>query len=729
MLSRLLLAATTIAFASVAESGQSPSVMETVVVEATKIPTNSADLIGAVTLIDDQQIEQQLAQNIADLVRYEPGVNVVNQGSRFGLAGISIRGIGGNRVKIEVDGVPTSDAFSIGSFSNASRDFVDIDSLRQVEIIRGPASAMFGSDALGGVVSFITKGPNDLLGDKRAHFDLSSGFNSVDESRVVRATAAFKQDSLAAMFRVSYREGNERDVSLADPMTDKSLNLLGKLEWGEVGDGALGFTVEQFQADARTDVDSLEINQDFSARFGFPYVVETRQIIGDDQRERTRFSLGQEWLSGKFGTDYLRWRMYQQKSETTQDTFEDRQTLTQGIVLPVARTRSFNFNQDIIGFEVNMANEFATGRVEHQFSYGVEYERSETMQLRDGTETNLLSGIVSRQVGPDLFPLRDFPKSETESSGVYLQNQISLGSFTLTPGIRWDRYKLTPEDDSVFRDGNPGIVTTVLDEEKLSPKLGLRWDVNDQWSVYLQYAEGFRAPPVNDVNVGFTNLQFGYTTLPNPELESESSASIEMGIRFKSEATTVEAVAFETQYDDFIESFQVVGFDPVNQLLQFQSVNVDEVKIKGAELKGRVILPYYSEQFSVELALAYAEGVDQSSGAPINSVAPFSGNLRLQYKDQSDQWGGSVVLSGAARQNKLDNTDGQRFSPAGYAVLDAFGFWKPSKNTRLRAGLYNVLDRDYTSYLDVQGLPEDTANLARFERPRRNVSLAFDWQF
>lgn len=728
MLSRIVLTVVT-AMPLAAETFGADRTVDTITVEAAKTPMSASDIASSITLIDSDKIERELAQSIHDLVRYEPGVNVVNQGSRFGLSGISIRGIGGNRVKIEVDGVATSDAFSIGSFSNASRDFVEVDSLKQVEIIRGPASAVFGSDALGGVVSFITKGPIDVLGDANEYLDLSAGFNSVDASRSIRATGALRNDSLAAMVRVNVRQGAERDVALADPMDDDSLNLLARFEWGEHGNGALGLSVEHFGADSVTDVNSLEVVQDFSAAFGFPFVIDTTEVSGNDRRERARVSLGQEWLGGKFGTDYLRWRAYRQDSETRQDTFEARETLRGGMSLPVSRERSFTFDQETVGLEVNAASDFEIGRTSHQVAYGLEYERTDTEQLRDGTETDLSSGNTSNQVGPDSFPVRDFPTSQTRSVGIYVQNSITVGALSITPGIRWDRYELEPAADPIFAADNPGISSASLDEDQVSPKLGLLWRISDSLNVYAQYAEGFRAPPVNDVNVGFTNFQFGYTTLPNPDLKSESSIGYELGLRFSSESLSWELAVFETQYDDFIESFQVVGFDPINQLLQFQSVNVDEVTIKGAEFKGRLILPYLSDQLSLSVAAAYADGENQVSGTSLISVAPLNGVVGLDYEHTTGRWGASLMVRGAVRQDDLDDTDGALLSPSGYVVYDTFGYWKPSEDTRLRAGFYNVADRQYTAYLDVQGLPADASNIDRFQRPGRNFSVALDWTF
>lgn len=701
--------------------------IETITVEATKVPQAAAEIAGSVVVIDRDRIARELAQSAYDLIRYEPGVDVVDQGSRFGLSGISIRGIGGNRVKIEVDGVATADAFSIGSFSNASRDFVEVDSLKQVEIVRGPASAVFGSDALGGVVSFVTQGPHDVLGDQSTHVDVSGGYNSVDASTVLRVTAAARAGNLATMLRVNERRGEERADVPVDPMEDESQNLLARFEWGEYGNGALALSLERFRADIVTDVDSLERTQDFTAAFGFPYVINTSEVAGDDRRERARITLGQEWLSGAFGTDYLRWRAYAQDSETRQDTREVRESFIGGVANAVSRQRSFRFEQDLRGLEVNAANTFEWGTVAQQLSYGLEYERTATTQLRDGLETNLATGALSPQVGPDLFPVRDFPKSRTQRTGIYLQHEFDFGAIVMTPGLRWDRYQLDPSADAIFVDDNPGVATAKLDDDQVSPKLGLLWRVSDTLQAYVQYAEGFRAPPVNDVNVGFTNFQFGYTSLPNPDLRSESSAGVELGLRFAGDTVAAEVALFETRYDDFIESFQAVGFDPVNQLLQFQSVNREEVTIHGAELKAQYRVPGFAEQLSLTAGLAYASGEDETSGEPLNSIAPLNGVLGVEYQSASKRWGLSLMARGAARQDDLDETGGALFSPAGYAGFDTFGYWRPTDALRLRAGVYNLTDRAYTAYLDVRGLADDAANLERYQRPGRHFSLALDW--
>jgi hemoglobin/transferrin/lactoferrin receptor protein len=706
-----------------------PEAIDVITVEASKRPLAANELASRVTIIDEQRIERELVQSIADLVRYEPGVDVSDQGSRFGFSGFSIRGIGGNRVRTEVDGVAISDAFSIGNFSNAGRDFIDVESIKQLEIIRGPGSAMFGSNAIGGVVSYVTKGPEDYLKGREAYLDVNAGYNSADSSAVAGLTGALRKGEVAALLSVNTRDGEERDNPYADPLDQRSLNVLGRLQYGDVASGGIDLTADFFEASSDSDVISLEEVTDFTAALGFPYVLDRTDVIADDSRRRARISIGQEWLAGALGTDYLRWRAFWQDSETSQDTYEAVDTFIAGRAGQLERERSFRFEQELVGIEVNALNDLEILGVPNEIAYGIEYEAADTAQIRDGLERDLQTGGTTSQVGPDFYPVRDFPVSSSSSFGIYIQDRIDLGRLTLIPALRWDRYELHPQNDAVFAADNPGIEPVRLADDQFSPKFGLLWDLKEGWQLYAQYAEGFRAPPVNDVNVGFTNLQFGYTALPNSELRSERSRGFELGFRYGAEGAMAELSAFTTRYDDFIEALQPVGFDAARQLLIFQSVNLEEVEISGLEFQGRYSPDFLPRGMSVNLSGAYARGENLQTGATINSVAPLNGVFGIEYAALNARWGGRFLARAAAGTDELDESSGDLLEPAGYVVYDLIGHWRISEKLRLSGGIFNLTDREYTAYVDVQGVPAAVLNPNRFQRPGRNVSLAIDWIF
>ena len=160
-----------------------PTQFDTVTVTATHSEQSLGSVPSTVSVVDARQIDQQQIKNMKDLVRYEPGVSVSGTGSRFGLSGISIRGIGGNRVLTQVDGVSVPGEFAFGPFLSAQRNYIDLDTVKQVEIIRGPASTLYGSDAIGGAVSFLTKDAGDYLEDgDDSYARLKTGYDGGDDS-------------------------------------------------------------------------------------------------------------------------------------------------------------------------------------------------------------------------------------------------------------------------------------------------------------------------------------------------------------------------------------------------------------------------------------------------------------------------------------------------------------------------------------------------------------------
>lgn len=177
-----------------------------ITVTATRAEKRVEDVPQTVSVINATTIDDRMITDIKDLVRYEPGVAVRRAPARFTAAGAStgrdrdsgfnIRGLEGNRVLITVDGVRVPDAFSFGAQSVGRGDYVDLDLLKSVEILRGPASALYGSDGVAGAVSFITKDPQDFLHDGRqVGGGARIGYDSSDDSWTKGLVVAGRQAS------------------------------------------------------------------------------------------------------------------------------------------------------------------------------------------------------------------------------------------------------------------------------------------------------------------------------------------------------------------------------------------------------------------------------------------------------------------------------------------------------------------------------------------------------
>jgi len=715
--------------------------LDAVVVSATRTERAIADVPGTVSVIDRERMDRELVRDLKDLFRYEPGISVTSSVGRFGIGDIRIRGLGGNRVRIETDGIAVSDAYAIGSYSNANRNFVDLDTLKRVEIVRGPGSALYGSDALGGVVAFVTKDPSDYLDDgERAHFETKLGFESANDGLFGGATAAFGGERWSGLVALGHRQGQEpgnmgdndaRDATRTapNPQDSDGRSLLAKLVHTPDGRQRFRLTVEGNED--RTDTDVLSMLGAAAGRPGAP-VTRVDAMTGDDHQTRARVSFAHEFEAiDSAWADSLSWQVYRQDSETDQRTREERVTVIGGVPTgPIAREREFNFDQRVYGAEATVHRDFATGGAHHTLTWGFEYDHAEIRQKRDGRVIDLVTGASTPVMLPDVFPVRDFPVSTTRTGALFVQDEIVLadGSVRLVPAVRVDHYRLEPRVDDIFREDNPGVAPSTVSETAVSPKLGAVWHFAADWSLFGGYQHGFRAPAYNDVNVGFTNLQFGYTAIPNPDLKPETSDGVELGVRFAGSAVHAELAAYHNRYDDFIESFRVVSQPPETPLMVFQSQNVSEATIQGVELRGGVDLGTLSQAldgWSLRGSAAWSEGEDKTAHIPLASVDPLRASLGIGY--ERGDWG--MQLAGRFAGRKRDLAEDGQFAPPGYGVLDLLGHWTFAPGATVNAGVFNLTDRAYWDWADVSGVLADSVVLDRYTRPGRHVgmSVTFAW--
>ena len=450
-----------------------------------------------------------------------------------------------------------------------------MDTLKRVEIVRGPTSSLYGSDALGGVVSFVTKDPSHYLdAGKDAYFGFKLGAEGDSSGLFAGATSAFGSERWSGLVTVSHRQGQEtknqgeNDSSGSARTKPNPQERDGRSVPHQAGVCAQRRPTLQIDGGRQRGWHRYRC----ASSLGFQSLTRATNlaVTGDDRQTRARVSLSHEVDALDSGfADRLDWQVYRQDSETTQDTREVRRTA--GGMLE-QRDRSFNFDQRQYGVQANFFKSLTGGSVQHDLTYGLDVSRTQTHQKRDGLVTNLITGRTTNAMLPDVFPVRDFPISRTTNAALYLQDEMSFadGAFRLVPGVRVDRYELKPEVDTIFAADNPGVAVSELTDTNVSPKLGAVWHFAEQWSVFGGYSRGFRAPPYNDVNIGFTNLQFGYTAIANPDLKPETSNGYEAGVRFVGHAAYASLSGYHNRYRDFIESFRFIGLN-AQGLQVFQS--------------------------------------------------------------------------------------------------------------------------------------------------------------
>ncbi len=708
------------------------SVLEEVTITATRSPLALLEAPATVSVIDARRIDRELASDIKELVRYEPGVSVRNSRARFGLTDFNIRGIDGNRVLLEVDAVRLPQAFAIGSFSNATRDGVDVDLLKRVEIVRGAASALYGSNAIGGVVAFTTKDPDDLLREGQALGGLLKlAYGEEDDGTAGSAALAARAGDWSGLLAYTRRDSGSLDNqgrndaptparTTPNPQDSYSDSFLIKALWRPDAAYTWRLTLEQTRTDVFTDV--------LNARSTTP-ALSVLSLLGNDEQQRTRITVAQDFrLDGRF-IDGGEWRLYRQDSETTQYTSEERRVTAGASTTLRLRERVFRFAEDTVGAKMTLRKALDTGAVDHLLTWGVEFQESDIAQLRDGFELNRTSGVRSSFVGIETFPVRDLPLTRTRETGIYLQDELRFGAWALSPALRVDRYELKPTLDSIFAADNPGVVPVALRDTTVTPRLAVVWRAADQLAVFASYNTGFRAPPFNDVNIGFTNFIGRYTALPNPGLRPERSDNRELGIRWTRGTAFAALSLYSNRYTDFIESLAFVGIQPGTGFTVFQSRNVADVEIHGAELTAALPLDRWLAGLRLRGAFSWSEGDDRNLNVPLNTVDPARMVVGLTYRPAGRSWGLELVATAVERKRRIDQRGGPFFAPPGYVSFDLLWDWRLNDRTTLNMGAFNLGDRKYWEWADVRGRIATDPALDFYTRPGRSLGaqLRLSW--
>ena len=704
-----------------------PDEIETITVVAPRTERPIDAVAATVSIKTAEELNQENARNIADAVRYEPGVSVGGTGARFGLSSFNIRGVGGNRVLTIVDGIRVPDEFSFGPFLSARRDLIDIDSLSQLQIARGPISSLYGSDALGGVVALRTKLPADYLDSEESYSaSLKAGYSDADESFNNTLELAGRVGAFQAMLLYTNRSGNESDNtgSVAgtgnarerpDPLSTGVSNFVSKLVVELTSEHRFTLSIDDYEHDTQSHI----LSDHGLVSLG----VKTDSKRAEDTRTRHRWSLGYLFAGETSLADRVEVSIYAQTSDTAQRTIEHRTT---PMGAEHIRFRESKFRQKVTGAWAQFLKRVAIGSSMHRLSFGMDYYATQSATLRRGSTTDK-AGTPVREF--TFFPTRDFPPTTVRQFAAFVQDEISLfgGRLTLTPGLRIDRFDADAEADSIYLAGNPGTpLPEDFNADEVTFKLGALYALPKGYSLYARYAEGFRAPPYDDVNVGFTNPIGGYKTISSPNLASESSRGIEMGLRWRSSRGSAQLARFENHYENFIESRALAptfsstrGIDPSDGLLTFQSINRGNVRIDGWELRGHW---NFNPYWSLTGALAYASGEDEDRNAPLNSIEPLNAVLSIGYEAINQRWGVRLACTLARDKNPSDiDPDDWRVATDGYRVFDLLAHFKVGSRVQVHLGAFNLTNERYIRWIDTAGIGDDAP--ARFSQPGTNAAI------
>jgi len=675
---------------------------------------------NTITVTPAAKIEQDGARDIKDVFRDEIDVTVRAAPPRFtaagsatgraGNEGINIRGLEGNQVLMVVDGIRVPNSFSFGAFSTGRGDFLDVDGIKTVEVVRGPASTQFGSDGLAGAVIFQTFDPGDLLKpDQSTGGFARSGYASVDQSWSSTLGVARTNGAWQGLLLVSYRQGNavenkgNNDAAnmtrtTPNPLDYNNQYVLGKAIRTLDSTQQLGVSVETQYRSQNTEVYSARAVPPLTAR-------STLDLDAQDQIDRNRVSLEHRYNNpDALWVQHAQTRVYWQEATVSQFSTDDRYTAPD-------RTRDNSYGTTVVGFSTFVESNLSH-YLDQRLTYGVDWSSAEITGVRDGT------------VAPygEVFPVKPFPDTRYVVGGAFVQSEIALGAVSVIPGVRMDQYSLLPSPA-----GYVGATPVALSGEAVTPRLGAVWKLVPWFAPYGQWAQGYRPPTPHQVNNGFTNLYSGYTSIGNANLKAESGDSVEIGVRGTVQKVRYSVAAFDNRYQNFISQQAVGGAGTRADPTVFQYINLANAHIRGAEVRTEWSI---NTLWSANAGIAYSKGERDVNGVttPLDTIQPLKAVLGVRH--DAAVWGARAhVIYSAGKDSSQISTTTAQFAPPSYATLDLGFYWKPAPRLVVNANLNNVFDSTYWRWSDVRGLAANSTVKDAYTAPGRNAQVSVRYDF
>tara|TARA_B100001250_G_C19802506_1_gene791754 strand:+ start:57 stop:2348 length:2292 start_codon:yes stop_codon:yes gene_type:complete len=694
---------------------------------------------GSVSVFDYDYNGSNSFTSWRDYFQYEPGINsqdfLRSDGGRSYAKGdkgnINIRGLEGNRILTQVDGV-TIPRFNYGNstFSVGRLNFIDFNTIGKLEVLKGSGSSLYGSDAIGGVVSLESIRPDDLLkpGDKYS-FEIPANYSGANDSTNGAIKFAFRENDFEGIVVTSKGSSNElnrkADDKYIDDYESDSKGLYTKII-KKVGDNTeFGITFENYQKESESSTKPENLTGSYIS------------AVNEADSERTRVSIDFDYASSEDSTfDLIKGSLYFNEMDY-ENSYKER-TLSDGT------DNDHDLEQDTYGVNLQVSNELMVGKARNLFSYGLEASKFNGMRTARDYAPNS-EGIYELKSG---YPQKTVPETDVSKYGIYLQNEYSLGDLEIIGGIRYDYYNLDSiKDDDWLREGstrrfvNPRTAVpdpVDISSRSFNPHLAAILKVNEDTSIYGKYSRGFRAPTWEELNSSHFNIfgpanGAGYATFGDPDLDPEKSDSFEIGLRQSKPKYDFEVATFYNKYDDFIEKsvndgdvmFMTTFGYPIS-IPVLRSKNVSEASIYGVEAKSTFYFDEKDKGLSLSNALSLTVGNDDIKDEPLHSINPFKLVSSLKYKFPGEKVVAKVTNTFTGEPTVKDSYSD--FKPDSWIKTDLEVGVNISKNLNTSIGAFNVFDTKYYHWSDIRQSSDDS-NHQRYAQAGRHLKAGFNYKF
>ncbi len=641
----------------------------TVLVSASRTEEQLKDVPAAAAVIGKKQLQRQSSDSVAEIVRDVPGVDVSDAGEA-GLKRIRIRGEDAARVALRIDGQEFSDQRDVGTPLLVAPEMIE-----RVEVLRGPASVLHGSRAIGGVVNVITK----KGGFHPLQAEASSAYDSATNGTQNFAALFGSHKDFDYRLAVSTSEANERHTPAGDlENTSFENEALFAYLAKRIGKDQVGFQYDTFDAES-------DIYVEPAVRFTAPFK-DFR--IDAPQRDREKYAVFYEHLNEDPILRKLRVDAYYQNSDRQFNTFSD--TFFE-VPFPLSSQTTIETYSTLDTIGTNIQADLFTTET-NLIIVGFQSINDELEQNRDRS-------VVANSL-PRPHELTD-DHAALRSYALYAADEWQFADeWSLTSGVR--NYWFENELEYTTR---PGLETQRSVDNEAVGSAALAFQGFEDTTVWAKFAQGFVYPSLTQSGTGaFAGPNY---VNPNFDLEPENSYQVDLGARYDDSSFRLDGSLFFSEAKDYIDhvlcsstSFSCIQPSGSRDRVY---VNIDEAQSFGAEgsiaYSTDFITPYVNvtwirRRFERDELRTYETG-----------LAPLSARVGLRSEDELDGginlWGDLFVRAETDSDELSDISDPEAglVHKAGWATLNLAGGveFGPKGRYRLSLELLNLTDKLYTA--------------------------------
>ena len=657
-----------------------------------------------------QALDKQMVSDESDLVRYDPGISVV-EGGRSGSNGFTIRGVDKDRVAINVDGLAQAESRSSEAFQelfgaygnfNANRNTSEPENFSEVTLTKGADSLKSGSGALGGAVNYKTKSASDYISEEKPYpLGIKGGYIGRNSQKFSSITAAGTWLRLDALMVYTRRFGKEtknnsdaadtvitdnkqswnpnagstnygsRGVarSKPDPQDWVNKSTLFKLGYNFNDKNRIGWIYE----DSRTDRTTIELSNMWAADWKGEALGDTRSRQDISYRKRIGFEYKNQLDKGPW--DNLNLRYDRQTIDMSTWTWDLPTDYAQNGINSDVYHMFRNIRQKTIQYGADAEKQIDFSKSVWAMQYGLGGSQNDNGNRDHSYWVRLYDPKYQTSNNQELTMLVE---SSSKNRFAYWNNTFQFGDssqYRLNAGLRYDNSSSKAKDNPNYTPAIRGQIPYLGSERKhsgFSYGLGLDWKFTPRLNLLAKYSTGFRAPTSDETWLLFPHPDFYLKA--NPNLKAETAKNFELGLAGSGKAGNFKLSGFQTRYRNFIElTYMGVSSDNPNSpnyapisdgtaLVSspvWQNQNRSSAWVKGLEFNGTWNLDSIGlpQGTHAGVNVSYIKGkAKQTNGqeTPINALSPWSAVYNLGYDAPSKRWGVNAYLTHTAAKKPSD---------------------------------------------------------------------------